>query len=557
MAVTTTVESYAEYMLEGGNIPGCIGGGEDYRTITKDTIIHEMLLIRGWAGDNISSACKLVNMTVVSVNTRIRNKSNGTAAVNDKYYATLYYGIYGGRVSETTFTCDETWAETSSSTVTKSNKSDYDNIGGQTMDLTSNMLPACNKYLGVQMRFTNDISLSTTTRRIYIDEVKLRAVRTRACYVTFTGEGVTATTTMYDYGSTPSYGSAPTRDGYKFVGWQSSADGNTYSDTLPTVWEQDVTFTAVWEKIVTYTVTAVAGEGGSVSGGGTYTYGATVTLTATPDTGYKFVKWSDGVTTATRTVTVTGNVSYTAEFQEMLYKLVVNDSRAGVVAEYDVRVGTDFVLENGFLNSAQVYYYLVYTGGTHWTYNFSHYAFAGFEDWNTIKANNSETFTGEQFDAPYYANTYGDLYNAFGYNKQNLVNHYANYGVNEGRKPVDPNGARGIYPDGATLNFPASEGETVTLLNQWGMPGKVTLPTPPTRDCYKFLGWYTASSGGTKAGNGGDIYQPTTQDTKLYAHWQAEPPVITDAELIYGGKTIAGTNKVPAGQSFIIKCKIS
>ena len=48
--------------------------------------------------------------------------------------------------------------------------------------------------------------------------------------------------------------------------------------------------------------------------------------------------------------------------------------------------------------------------------------------------------------------------------------------------------------------------------------GVVTLPTPSSRTGYTFSGWYTAASGGSKAGDGGASYSPT-QNTTLYAHW--------------------------------------
>lgn len=38
-------------------------------------------------------------------------------------------------------------------------------------------------------------------------------------------------------------------------------------------------------------------------------------LTAIPDTGYKFKQWSDGNTDNPRAITVTGNATYTAEFE--------------------------------------------------------------------------------------------------------------------------------------------------------------------------------------------------------------------------------------------------
>ena len=85
-----------------------------------------------------------------------------------------------------------------------------------------------------------------------------------------------------------------------------------------------------YEVPVNYTITVNAGAGGTVAGGGTYETGSAVTLTATPDTGYKFKQWSDGVTTASRTVTVAKDVTYTAQFEKLTYTLSVSaDPTAG------------------------------------------------------------------------------------------------------------------------------------------------------------------------------------------------------------------------------------
>ena len=55
---------------------------------------------------------------------------------------------------------------------------------------------------------------------------------------------------------------------------------------------------------------------GSVSGMGTYAKGTNVTLTATPNEGYRFVAWSDEVTDNPRTVVAeTTGVSYAAIFE--------------------------------------------------------------------------------------------------------------------------------------------------------------------------------------------------------------------------------------------------
>ena len=56
-------------------------------------------------------------------------------------------------------------------------------------------------------------------------------------------------------------------------------------------------------------------EGGLVTGGGSYADGSTATLTAIPNSGYKFVKWQDENTQNPRTVTVINGVHYTAYFE--------------------------------------------------------------------------------------------------------------------------------------------------------------------------------------------------------------------------------------------------
>ena len=66
----------------------------------------------------------------------------------------------------------------------------------------------------------------------------------------------------------------------------------------------------------TLTVTSANTSQGTVTGGGEYEEGTQVQLKATPKSDYPFTKWSDGNTSATRTVTVTADASYIAQFQE-------------------------------------------------------------------------------------------------------------------------------------------------------------------------------------------------------------------------------------------------
>ncbi len=63
--------------------------------------------------------------------------------------------------------------------------------------------------------------------------------------------------------------------------------------------------------------------------------------------------------------------------------------------------------------------------------------------------------------------------------------------------------------------FTYGSGNT-TLTAQYTI-NSITLPST-SKTGYTFNGWYTASSGGTKVGNGGSSYTPTSSTT-LYAHW--------------------------------------
>lgn len=83
------------------------------------------------------------------------------------------------------------------------------------------------------------------------------------------------------------------------------------------------------EYILFHTITVNATAGGTVTGGGTYETGSSVTIKATPNAGYKFVKWSDGNTNATRTVTATADITYTAYFElDKINKIYIGTSQS-------------------------------------------------------------------------------------------------------------------------------------------------------------------------------------------------------------------------------------
>lgn len=135
----------------------------------------------------------------------------------------------------------------------------------------------------------------------------------------------------YKFGSTATL-EATANTGYKFSGW---SDGNTDNPRTVTV-EDNVTYTAEFAPIM-YTITTKA-ENGSVNGGGSAAYNSTVILEAVAAQGYQFKQWSDGVKTASRTITVTQDATYTAEFEKVTALTITvvaeNGKVDGVKASY-------------------------------------------------------------------------------------------------------------------------------------------------------------------------------------------------------------------------------
>ena len=65
----------------------------------------------------------------------------------------------------------------------------------------------------------------------------------------------------------------------------------------------------------TISVTSANTDQGIVSGGGTYSEGSRVNITASPKAGYQFDKWSDGNTSSVRTINVSKDESFVAQFK--------------------------------------------------------------------------------------------------------------------------------------------------------------------------------------------------------------------------------------------------
>ena len=134
--------------------------------------------------------------------------------------------------------------------------------------------------------------------------------------------------------------------GYHFVRWD---DGNQNPSRTYTV-TADATFTAEFAPNE-YTITTVAFHG-IITGGGKADFGTQVTLTAIPEEGYNFVRWDDGITTATRIITVSDDATYTAEFEEAIYNVVLEATNGTVEGagqcKYNNKVNLSAVADKGY-----------------------------------------------------------------------------------------------------------------------------------------------------------------------------------------------------------------
>ena len=129
-----------------------------------------------------------------------------------------------------------------------------------------------------------------------------------------------------NYGGSGTAVAAVPNTGSHFVNWSDGSTQNPRTDINVTA-----SISVMANFIInTYTLTYIAGANGSIAGASPQTikYGSSGTaVTAVPNENYRFVKWSDGVLTASRTdANVTADVSVTASFDLSVIVFVTTTS---------------------------------------------------------------------------------------------------------------------------------------------------------------------------------------------------------------------------------------
>ena len=185
---------------------------------------------------------------------------------------------------------------------------------------------------------STSITFKYTTRvaytAIFDDEYTINVESSNADYGSVTGGGTYINESEIIVTATPNTGYGLLkwlRDGYEF-------DGNTANPlTITVTWSN--TYTAVFDIEYTITAMSVPSGYGTITGGGQYVNGKKQSLVATPNYGYKFVKWQkdgedfSGNTTTTINIIVAADATYTALFEKESYTITtsVNDSNYGTI----------------------------------------------------------------------------------------------------------------------------------------------------------------------------------------------------------------------------------
>ena len=133
------------------------------------------------------------------------------------------------------------------------------------------------------------------------------------------GGTVTPTTKMVTYNSAVGELPIPTKPGNTFSNWNTQTTGAGSNYTSNTIYNQlgSTNLYAIWTTS-NYSLNYSAGPGGSISGNSSQTVvhgGNGTKVTAIPAANYIFHKWSDDLTTPTRTdINITANKSVVADF---------------------------------------------------------------------------------------------------------------------------------------------------------------------------------------------------------------------------------------------------
>jgi hypothetical protein len=166
---------------------------------------------------------------------------------------------------------------------------------------------------------------------------------------------------LYGQGFSATVTASPA-SGYNFVNW---TEGSTVVSSNPVyTFPVSANRSLVANFVQVLQISAVADpiEGGSITGTGTVTYGSTATLTASSNTGYNFIEWSEngnplGNNPVLVLTNITANHSVVAHFmlQTLSITTSANPTNGGTVTpSTTISYGSDFTI-NAYPNTGYIF----------------------------------------------------------------------------------------------------------------------------------------------------------------------------------------------------------
>ncbi len=129
-------------------------------------------------------------------------------------------------------------------------------------------------------------------------------------------------------------------NGYRFLCWEEDGEQAIPDANITFMVYRNRTLVAVFEPIPkpVYTIQVNSTQGGAIDGGGSYTEGESVTVTATSDAGYRFLRWEENG----QQVSTEARYSFTAEANRTLAAIfeLIAQSTPGSVYEPPYISGT-------------------------------------------------------------------------------------------------------------------------------------------------------------------------------------------------------------------------
>ena len=139
----------------------------------------------------------------------------------------------------------------------------------------------------------------------------------------------------YNFGETCTLTATP-NTGYTFQRWTKNGTQVSTNPTYSFTVTESATYTAHFNaQNYTVSVAANPNNAGSASGGGSYTYGQTCTVTASANNGYAFTNWTENgsqvSTNASYSFTVTGNRNLLANFAQNTHTIHASAGDNGII----------------------------------------------------------------------------------------------------------------------------------------------------------------------------------------------------------------------------------